>query len=331
MNHPSAGSAPDDAGAFRRAYRRVYWARTDLPRWRELARIRTLVYLGGGGIGDSLNCSAVVHELNRREPGSVSLMTPHPELYRGDPGIRSLHAYDYGLVESLRRWQRRVVHPVYRIPQEQPPRVPMPADHVVAQLCRSAGLTGGVDLRPYYHFQTGEKERFASYAGAVVVQSSCLNARHTLPAKNWPIERMQQVVDALRPHHRLVQTGHRDDLVLRGVEDLRGTLALREVAALLAQARFFVGLVGFLMHLARAVGTRAVIVYGGREHPLQSGYVANENLVGVAACAPCGIDDECRIGHGCMQQILPAHVLAAVGRLETRLGASLETAAVSLD
>jgi Glycosyltransferase family 9 (heptosyltransferase) len=332
----SPSPAKKEAAAFlpsvlRRLGRRLYWARSDAGYWHQLRQIRCLVYLGGGGIGDSLNCSAVIHEMHRRPPGMVSMMTPHPDMFQGNPEVHSLHPYDYELTVALRRWGRPVHHPIYEIPRDQPPRRPTVNDHLISQLCRSVGLTGDVALRPYFFFHPGEKERFSSYRDAVIVQSSCVNARHMLPAKNWPVDRMQQVVSMLRSQHRIVQTGHRDDERLDGAEDLRGRLSLREVAALLANSRFLVGLVGFLMHLARAVDTRAVIVYGGREHPLQSGYIANENIIGEAPCAPCGITDACKIGHGCMTQITPAHVLDAVERLQARLASPLETAVVNLN
>lgn len=316
--------------AVQTLYRRLYWAPSDVRRWRTLRQIDRLVYLGGGGIGDSLNCSALLHEMNRRTPGRVSMMTPHPELFAANPDARSVHAYDPQLVTALERWGHDVVHPFYEFPQTQPPRAPVVSDHLVAQMCRRAGLVGEVALRPHFHFQPGEKEAQRAYAGCVVVQSSVLNARHTLPAKNWSLEKLQHVADALRPRWRLVQLGHRDDTPIAGAEDLRGQLPLRAAAAVLAQARFFVGLVGFLMHLARAVETRSVIVYGGREHALQSGYLANENLVGPMPCSPCGINDDCKVGHGCMTQIMPDHVLAAVARLATRLGTPLEVERVTL-
>lgn len=260
------------------------------------------------------------------------MMTPYPELFEANPQVRSLHPYDPKLVVALNRWHHRTIHPVYHLSQEQPPRVPVATDHLLAQLSRSAGLSGDIALRPWFYFKPGERERLADYRDAVVVQSSILHARHALPAKNWPAARMQRVVDVLRQRGlRLVQLGHRDDVPLTGTEDLRGRLPLREVAALLAHARCFVGLVGFLMHLARAVETRSVIVYGGREHPLQSGYIANENIRGQVPCAPCGIDDECQIGHPCMLQIQPELVLAAFDRLSLRQGQPLEVASVTLD
>ena len=257
-------------------------------------------------------------------------MTPHPELFEGNSDLSHLRRYDPKLVEALRRWSRRIDHPVYGIPNRQPPVKPTESDHIIAQLCRSVNLCGEIELRPRYYFSPGEKERFASYRDAVLVQSTCLNAKHTLPAKNWPADRMQRVVNFLRQTHRVVQIGHPSDTLLEHVSDARGKFSLRETAAIVGNALFFVGLVGFLMHLARAVNTRSVIVYGGREHPLQSGYTANENLYREERCSPCGIEADCEIGHPCMQAITPSDVKDAIERLQNRLASPLEVAKVLL-
>ena len=72
-----------------------------------------------------------------------------------------------------------------------------------------------------------------------------------------------------------IQIGSTADPPLQRVRDLRGATGIREAAAILYHARLYVGTVGFLMHLARAVECPSVIVFGGREAPWQSGYVCN--------------------------------------------------------
>ena len=76
-------------------------------------------------------------------------------------------------------------------------------------------------------------------------------------------------------------------------------------------AAAFVGLVGFLMHLARAVDCPAVIVYGGREHPDQSGYGANRNLFSRVPCAPCWRWNSCDYNRRCMDEITAKQVATA--------------------
>ena len=134
------------------------------------------------------------------------------------------------------------------------------------------------------------------------------------------------MVDALVPRHRVVQLGLPTDPLLHGAEDLRGKKSLRESGAILASAAAFIGLVGFLMHLARAVDCPAVVVYGGREHPDQSGYVCNENLFTSLPCSPCWRWNSCDFEHRCMTDIHPEHVTAALARLLARPRASLAVA-----
>jgi ADP-heptose:LPS heptosyltransferase len=129
--------------------------------------------------------------------------------------------------------------------------------------------------------------------------------------KEWFPERMQTVVDALRTDVEIVQLGGVADPPLEGVADLRGRTTIREAAAMMQSARVFIGLVGFLMHLARAVGTPSVILFGGREHPEQSGYPENRNLFTTLHCSPCWLWNQCPYERECMRRITADEVIAA--------------------
>jgi ADP-heptose:LPS heptosyltransferase len=128
------------------------------------------------------------------------------------------------------------------------------------------------------------------------------------------------VVDGLRGEFNFVPVGGAGDPALRGVVDLRGKLSLRESAAMVARSLVFLGTVGFLMHVARAVGTRSVIVYGGREMPEETGYAGNENLYTPLGCAPCWLIDGCPYDRECMKMITVERVVAALRRQAARAG-----------
>jgi ADP-heptose:LPS heptosyltransferase len=191
-------------------------------------------------------------------------------------------------------------------------------------MCEAVGIQGEVELRPYV-FLSEEEGR----AGKVVprpqiaVQTSSLSARYPMLNKLWPPERFQVVADALKDDFDLVQVGAPSDPQLRGALDLRGKTSVRQTAAILSASRLFVGLVSGLMHLARAVECRSVIVYGGREHPSQSGYSANENLYWSGPCAPCWLRNDCNFDRVCMSEIQPEQVIAAVRRQAERYGTPL--------
>jgi ADP-heptose:LPS heptosyltransferase len=122
----------------------------------------------------------------------------------------------------------------------------------------------------------------------------------------------------------ILQIGSPNDSLLEGVKDLRGKTSIRKTAAILSQSKCFVGTVGFLMHLARSVECRSVIIYGGREHSWQSGYKCNENLNSFVDCAPCWKWNDCNHNRKCMDSITPEEVLKAIREVLAKNGTVLE-------
>jgi ADP-heptose:LPS heptosyltransferase len=143
--------------------------------------------------------------------------------------------------------------------------------------------------------------------------------------KEWVPGRMQGVVDGLRGDFTFVQLGAASDPPLDGCMDLRGKTSMRESAAIIANSVLLIGQVGFLMHLARAVDTPAVIIYGGREQPWQSGYSCNTNLYTPLWCSPCWHWNACDNPHTrlCLDSITVEHVVAAVRERAARAGEPL--------
>jgi len=92
----------------------------------------------------------------------------------------------------------------------------------------------------------------------------------------------------------------------------------------------FVGLVGFLIHLACAVDYRATIIYGGRELPSQSGYPCSENLTGQTSCSPCWRYDDCPGQRACMDQIISEYVIQTVQRCGSRHNQPFEVEQLTL-
>lgn len=263
-----------------------------------------------GGLGDDIMLSTLIVEYGRRG-ASCAILTSKPELYTGLPGIFSLHAYDTPALT----WGRLFgfdVHDV-RYGIEKPDGLSMipPKQHLLMEMCAQAGLHGEIDLRPYFVLTDEERLDAAEFDGFVAVQSTCLTARFPTPNKDWGTDRMQQFVNALRGSVRFVQLGSNRDFKLEGVVDARG-IPFRKSAAVIAQCSLFVGLAGFLMHLARAVDTPSVIIYGGRERPDQSGYGCNINIYSQVSCAPCWRHRDCPGNKICMDMITVGAVVDAV-------------------
>ena len=309
---------PEHTELLRRVWRKVYWYRQDRQIRAEYRGVRHLVYFGGSGLGDEVLVTTVLHELRRRRERGLGVMTSLPEIFAHSPDvdvvkpIRHDHGVFFGRVGIRAEYLgyiRRQLPPDIDVP---PPR------HLLAEMCRIAGVTGEIHLRPYLYLSEGEKTAARRMHPYFVMQSSRRSASLQIANKEWILERIQAVADALFTHHEVLQIGLPADPPIVGAIDLRGKLTVRETAAVLYHAKGFIGLVGFLMHLARSIDCPAVIIYGGREHPQQSGYSTNENLFTSLDCSPCWRWNSCDYDRLCMTSITADHVLAAIDRLAAR-------------
>jgi ADP-heptose:LPS heptosyltransferase len=193
-----------------------------------------------------------------------------------------------------------------------------PVRHIIAELCASAKIEGQVALRPYFYLAAEEKIKGAWAEGMIAIQSGGLSAKLPMRNKQWFPERFQEVVNRLKNNFKFVQLGSTGDPPLAGVIDLRGKTSIRETAAVLANCRLYIGTVGFLMHLARAVECPAVIIFGGREAPWQSGYGCNINLYSAESCAPCWLWNKCDYNRICMDKIAANDVVHAIEQITSR-------------
>jgi ADP-heptose:LPS heptosyltransferase len=281
-------------------------------------------FQGAGRIGDDLMCSVVFRELRKRGRRSLAMVTRNPGLFEKNPDVEKIIRETDA---RFNRWGRaglpvvRLAHTGYDAAQD----LDLPPDeHVLIRMCRLAGVTGPVELRPYIFLTPAELAGGKLAENQVAVQSTGLAAPFALQNREWYPQRFQELCAELRSDVRVVQIGSSSDMKLEGAIDLRGKTTLRQTAAVLANSLVFVGLVGFIMHLARAVDCRSVIIYGGREKPAITGYVANKNLYSQVRCAPCWLRNTCEFNHKCMDMISVEQVIAAAADQISRYGTLLE-------
>lgn len=301
----------------RRVWRNLYWFRQDRRTRAEYGGASRYVFFGGTGPGDDLMLSTVLHELRQRGERRLGVLTRFPELFTHSPDVEVVRPMRHDHLSLIARTGVRVDHAVYLAGQREPDIDVAPPRHILAEMCRTSGITGQIALRPYVYLSEAEQATASAYRVKpyIVMQSSRRASTVPLGTKEWKPEHFDAVARGLARHCRVVQIGQPGEPALAAAEDWRGQTTLRESAVLLAGAAGFVGLVGFLMHLARAVDCPAVIVAGGREHPRQSGYLAFTNLYSAVPCAPCWRRNSCVAEHRCMTEITPAAVIAAVERL----------------
>jgi hypothetical protein len=287
---------------------------------------KVLLYFGFAP-GDDLLCTAVLKELRKRGRDGLLMVSDHRELFAGNPDptyvlpLWARYYRDGSTVSICRRfvriWGGQFTRPEYA-PLDGEDRRRVPPRHIVAEMCARVGITGPVAIRPYFELSEEEKSSATWAHCRVVIQSSGMAARHPMLNKQWYQERFQGVVEALEGEVDFIQLGSATDPALQHVNDLRGTTSIREAAAILNHARLYVGTVGLLMHLARAVECPSVIVFGGREAPWQSGYICNFNLYSAVPCAPCWRANTCEFDRRCMSSISVADVVSAIRQMLER-------------
>ena len=150
--------------------------------------------------------------------------------------------------------------------------------------------------------------------------------------KCWPAEHVSALVDSLLAQGRrvvmtagpsadearyvaAVRTGSRR---WADVIDLTGQLSLKELAAVLARARLFVGVDSAPMHMSAAVGTPVVALFGPSGDVEWGPWAVPHRIVSSNAhpCRPCG-NDGCGGGKisDCLTSIPVKRVVAAIEEL----------------
>jgi len=157
---------------------------------------------------------------------------------------------------------------------------------------------------------------------------ACLNIGASKPANQWPVERWSELAHGLAREvapERIALSGgpgdrHLAQAILRagpvGMLDTVGKLSLRESAGLIAASSVFIGGDTGPMHMAVALGTPLVALFGAADPGRTGPYRLPQSVIyEPAPCSPCR-RRTCNVpGHPCMTEISAARILQAVRAL----------------
>jgi len=255
-------------------------------------RIRQLYYTGGG-LGDELIFTAIAAEA-RRLGRPFHVLTDRPEVWESNTDPISIQT-------GIRKWfyaKKRgwIDAEITHLSCENGIRV-----HLADQMAQIVGVELPFDWAPIYL----PRSPSGVESEVVVIQNSCRGALYAATTKEWPFERWDCLAERLvAAGHELVQIGTLHDPPVRGSIDLRGKTDLPRAAAILEQAKLFIGLESGLMHLAAAVRIPSVIIYGGRTRPHETGYPFHFHAgVSQLPCSGCGLNSDCPLEVKCMTDI----------------------------
>jgi ADP-heptose:LPS heptosyltransferase len=135
--------------------------------------------------------------------------------------------------------------------------------------------------------------------------------------KLWPGEHWEQLIGLLwEKNINILHLGNSGEQPVKNAVNLLGKHDIRRAIALIKNADLHVGIVSSLMHGAAAVGTPALILYGGFERYSFHGYGTVYPLESTLSCAPCiepnTLIKPCVKNNKCMRDISPATVFEKV-------------------
>jgi ADP-heptose:LPS heptosyltransferase len=144
-----------------------------------------------------------------------------------------------------------------------------------------------------FYFDAGERALMRERRG-ILIEPNVPWQKSVAPNKDWGFARYRRLADMLRAAGMPVfQFSYGRDR-LAGVEVIN-VASFREAAAVLAGMTLAIVPEGGLHHAAAAVGTPAVVIFGGFIPPAVTGYAAHINLAGAdEACGSWSRCDHCR-------------------------------------
>jgi hypothetical protein len=267
----------------------------------------------GESLGDNLLLTVLAASLYERGFKNIWIKTDRRELFEHNPHIKLVLPFNTllsGMV--LKLFGTKTVYPKYTVYNRETDSDQVPEKHIILKMADALHLQGDIDNRPILNLSPAELQSEAWAKNAIVITTSATAALFPMRNKEWITDRYQQVVDRFKDNYRFIQLGSLTDVPLNGVTDMRGKTSVRQTAAILSNAALLLSHVGFMMHLARAVDCRAVIIYGGRERPDQSGYGCFENIYSAVECSPCWLHNTCHYDKKCMNMISATMVEGAV-------------------
>lgn len=143
-------------------------------------------------------------------------------------------------------------------------------------------------------FLTEDETKFAAKQGSgfILIEPNLPDFKTNAPNKRWELVRFNKVARLLaKSGHEIVQLTHGGARYrVEGVRQIK-TNSFRQAMAVLKNAALYIGPEGGLHHGAAAVGTRAVVLFGGFIPPAVTGYDSHINLTGGAEA--CGSIRRC--------------------------------------
>ena len=230
-----------------------------------------------GASGDALITANIIRCIKENHPDlKINCITPHPDLIRLDPDIDSInqpetfYSFDstyWELIVRKEKSQNIIEHNMLRL---------------------------GIDKYDYkasYYLSEEEKDWAKQETKQFDKPILAICTKSKEPVKNWSEAHWLELIQNLKANFSIIQLGDDQEPIFEGVHRYAGKLSMRESAALLSYASYFIGPDSLLMHIANGLNIPSTIIFGGSRPVGCFGYSENVNLNSAPECSPCWIHE----------------------------------------
>jgi ADP-heptose:LPS heptosyltransferase len=252
-----------------------------------------------GAPGDALITANVIRCIKENYLNlKINCITPHPELIRLDPNIDSINQNETFYSFDSTYWEL-----IVRKEKSQ---------NIIEHNLLRLGIKK-YDQKANYYLSEEEKEWAKQETSKFNKPILAICTRSKEPVKNWPVANWLELIEKLKSKFSIIQLG--DDKEPNFVDTHRyaGKLSMRESAAILSSASYFIGPDSLLMHIANGLNIPSTIIFGGSRPVGCFGYSDNTNLSSSPECSPCWIHEgyeSCDHDFKCMTAISVEGVIA---------------------
>ena len=250
-----------------------------------------------GAPGDALITANVIRCIKEKYPElRINCITPHPELIRLDPNIDSFNQPETFYSFDSTYWEL-----IVRKEKSQ---------NIIEHNMNRLGIDK-YDYKAAYYLSEEEKEWAKQETSEFNKPILAICTKSKERVKNWSQENWLELIENFESKFFIVQLGDDREPNFEGTHRYAGKLSMRESAAILSKASYFIGPDSLLMHIANGLDIPSTIIFGGSRPVGCFGYSENLNLKSAPECSPCWIHEgyeSCVYNVMCMNSIIPKDV-----------------------
>ncbi|HEY2328608.1 MAG TPA: glycosyltransferase family 9 protein [Verrucomicrobiae bacterium] len=236
---------------------------------------RPVVFSRFTGMGDIICTIPAVHELRKRHPGATFIYNCHPD-FAAVPRLAGVADCVTSLkhIGPVGHWYHFLLGGFYHFAHGDDMPGKVASEPMVAEFCRQFNLPV-TDAHPQLSAGPAAQEKVLTLLARKNLDAGALVLIHpgpSWPVKEWPRENWSRLIAALREHGctqvaqlgvgRYMNFGKVAVETIPGAVSLVDELSIEECVAAIAQAKLFIGIDSGLLHIAAAVRTPAVALWG---------------------------------------------------------------------